>query len=153
MKEEQNQSVRYSEIMSNLSDDSFETSSIQLLLTRKNEIKKSNRHMILLGVGLFVIFIIVVLTVVIVSSHIIDSKQNDDVTSGTSTSSMLPHLSLPTNSNSNDTANIDYNISSSTSTSSTLQPLSLRTISVWKRNISTTTSTAFESIIKTKGNC
>ena len=153
MKEEQNQSIRYSEIMSNLSDDSFETSSIQLLLTSKNEIKKSNRQMILLGVGLFVIFIIVVLTVVIVSSHIIDSKQNDDVTSGTSTSSMLPHLSLPTNSNSNETANIDYNISSSNSTSSTLQPLSLRTISVWKRNISTTTSTAFESIIETKGNC
>ena len=153
MKEEPNQSVRYSEIMSNLSDDSFETSSIQLLLTRKNEIKKSNRQMILLGVGLFVIFIIVMLTVVIVFSHIIDSKQNDDVTSGTSTSSPLPHLSLPTNSSSYETRNINFIITSSTSTPSTLPPPALKTISDWKSNISTTTSTAFESIIENKGNC
>ena len=43
MKEEENQSVRYSEIMSNLSDDSFETSSTKMLLTRKNEIKKAGQ--------------------------------------------------------------------------------------------------------------
>ena len=78
MKEEQNQPVRYSEIINNLSDDSFETSSTQMLLTRKNEIKKSNGQLILCGVGLFVMFIIVMLTVAIVFSYIIDSKQNDD---------------------------------------------------------------------------
>ena len=61
MKEERNQCYRYSEIGDSLGDNSFETSSTPTLVTRKKEIMKSNRHKILLGVGLFVIFTIVVL--------------------------------------------------------------------------------------------
>ena len=63
MGEEQNQSVRYSQMMSYSSHDSFETSSTQLLVTKSKEIKTSIRHKTLLGVALCVIL----LTVLIIS--------------------------------------------------------------------------------------
>ena len=67
MGEEQNQSVRYTEIMSNLSNDSFETSSTQLLLTKNKEIKTSIRSKTLLGAAICVISVVIVLTVAIIS--------------------------------------------------------------------------------------
>ena len=173
MKEERNQSVQYSEIMSNISDDSLETS-----LKKKNEVKKSNRQMILLGVGLFAMLIVMSLLIMLIllihdyvailfSRHvkdynfltkttastirIIDAKHNKDVTNRTSTSSALPQPSLATIGNRKETANIDYNISSSTSTSSTLPPPSLRTINDWKGNMSTTSSSVIGSKVKNKG--
>ena len=64
---EQNQSVRYTQLMSNLSNDSFETSSTQLLLTKNKEIKTSIRHKTLLGAAICVISVVIVLTVTIIS--------------------------------------------------------------------------------------
>ena len=174
MKEEQNQSVQFSKIMSNISDHSLEIS-----LTRKNEVKKSNRQMFLLGVGLFVMFIIMMLLIMLIllihdyvaivfSRHvknynfltktraskirIIDSNHKNDVTSRTSTSLALPHPSLATTGDSDETANTNYKIRSSTSTSSTLPPPYPRRISDPKGNISTTSSTAFGSKVENKGN-
>ena len=173
MKEERNQSVQFSEIMNNISDDSVETS-----LKKKNEVKKSNRQMILLGVKLFAMFIIMMLVIILIllihdyvaivfSRHvkdyyfltkttastvrIIDANHNKDVTSRTSTSSASPQPSLATIGNRKGTANIDYNITSPISTSSTLPPPSLRTVSDWKGNISTTSSSAFGSKVKDRG--
>ena len=91
MKETRNQSVRYSEVMSNLGNDSLETPSPQLSLTRKKKIKLSKRHKILLGVGLFELFIVVVVTVAIVFS--IHSNGNDSNTTSTWTASILSQIS------------------------------------------------------------
>ena len=173
MKEERNQSVQYSEIMNNISNDSLETS-----LKKKNEVKKSNRQMILLGVKILAMFIIMMLVIILIllihdyvaivfSRHvkdyyfltkttastvsIIDANHKKDVTSRTSTSSTLPQPSFANIGNRKETANINYSISSSTSTSSTLPPPSLRTISDWKGNISTTLSSAFGSKVKNRG--
>lgn len=66
MSEEHNQSVRYSQIMSNFSGDSFETSSIQFLLTRKNEMNWYKKKKMLLGLVSLVIFVLMVSIVAMV---------------------------------------------------------------------------------------
>ena len=86
MGEEQNQSVRYSQMMSNSSHDSFETSSTQLLVTKSKEIKTSIRHKTLLGVASCVIIVVILLTVLIISlekssgstTSSIDTKVDDE---------------------------------------------------------------------------
>ena len=70
MNEEQNQLVRYSRILSDLDNDSFENLSPQSLVTSKNEAKTFKRKKILLGVGLFVIIISILIIVAVTSSRI-----------------------------------------------------------------------------------
>lgn len=69
MSEEQNQSVRYSQIMNNLSDDSFETSSIQFLLTRKNEMNWNKKKKMLFALVTLVVFVLIVSIVAMMSSN------------------------------------------------------------------------------------
>ena len=64
---EQDQSVRYTQIMRNLSNDTFETSSTQLLLTKNKEIKTPIRHKTLLAAAICVIFVVILLTVTVTS--------------------------------------------------------------------------------------
>ena len=70
MNEEQNQSARYSRILSDLDNDSFENSSPQILVTSKNEAKTFKRKKMLLGVGIFVIIVSILIIVAVTSSRI-----------------------------------------------------------------------------------
>ena len=76
MNDEQNQSIRFSRLMSDSRSDSFETSSSQFLVGRKIEDKTSKRNRLLIGLGILVILILIVqwyhcnrLIAVIVSSQ------------------------------------------------------------------------------------
>ena len=68
MLEKQNQSVRYSKIMTNFSKESFETKSIPVLLTKKNEINSSKRNRMLFGLVTFVVYVLIVSIVTMLSS-------------------------------------------------------------------------------------
>ena len=58
MNEEQNQSVRYSEIVDDLNNESFETSSTKFLMTSQNEMNSCKCKRMLFGSGIFVISIL-----------------------------------------------------------------------------------------------
>ena len=103
MGEEQNQSVRYTEIMRNLSNDSFETSSTQLLLTKNKEIKTSIRNKTLLGAAICVISVVIVLTVAIISLE----KSSGRIATSKFNLTIDRLNSSTTSSTSNDTRDID----------------------------------------------
>ena len=70
MHEEQNQSVRYSQLISHLSNELSESSSTQFLMTWKNDVDTSKWKRMLFGFGTFVmIFASIVSIVAIVSSQ------------------------------------------------------------------------------------
>ena len=68
MNEEQNQSVRYSEIVDDMNNESFETSSTKFLMTSQNEINSCKCKRMLFGSGIFVMFVSIVPIVAIFSS-------------------------------------------------------------------------------------
>lgn len=110
MNEEQSESVRYSRILNDSDNDSFENSSTQFLVTPKNAAKTFKQKKMLLGVGIFVIIISIVTIVAVTSSTISSSNtimtQNSSAqeTSNSSTtkvpilndSKMISHITIKT---------------------------------------------------------
>ena len=85
MNEEQIQSVRYSEIVDDLNNESFETSSTKILITSQNDINSCKWKRMLFGSGIFVMFVSIAPIVAILSSKkssvktVMDKKAIDDV--------------------------------------------------------------------------
>ena len=83
MNEEERQSVRYSQVMSDFTNDSSVTPTTQLSMTRRNEAKSLKRNRIVLGIGVFAITVSIVIIIAVVFS-----KKSSTKTTNASESSL-----------------------------------------------------------------